>query len=122
MREIAEKAAREREVRVSKLEKQLAARTKELDKVRSSMVPPGDLFRTDEFKEWDEKGVPTVLASGEAVSGGQMKKRKKAIDKQAKAYGDLMERSGGDPQGLVDAAQREVDEIKAKLDALSLDN
>jgi len=122
MREIAEKAAREREVRVSKLEKQLAARTKELDKVRSSMVPPGDLFRTDEFKEWDEKGVPTVLASGEAVSGGQMKKRKKAIDKQAKAYGDLMERSGGDPQGLVDAAQKEVDEIKAKLDALSLDN
>ena len=122
MREIAEKAAREREVRVSKLEKQLAARTKELDKVRSSMVPPGDMFRTDEFKEWDEKGVPTVLASGEAVSGGQIKKRKKAIDKQAKAHGDLMERSGGDPQALADAAQREVDEIKAKLDALSVDN
>ena len=86
------------------------------------MVPPGDMFRTDEFKEWDEKGVPTVLASGEAVSGGQIKKRKKAIDKQAKAHGDLMERSGGDPQALADAAQREVDEIKAKLDALSVDN
>ena len=32
----------------------------------------------DEFKEWDEAGVPITMANGEAVTGGQIKKRKKA--------------------------------------------
>ena len=84
------------------------------------MVKPQDLFRTDEFKEWDEAGVPITLANGDPVSGGQVKKKKKAIDKQAKAYNDLMEKSGNNPQEMLDSAQKEVDTIQAKLDALSL--
>ena len=59
MKEIAEKKAKETEMRISKLEKKLVAKEKELDKVKASMVKPTDLFRTDEFKEWDEAGVPT---------------------------------------------------------------
>ena len=50
----------------------------------------------------------------------QVKKKKKVIDKQAKAYKDLMEKSGNNPQELLDATQKEVDTIKAKLEALSL--
>eukprot|EP00986_Skeletonema_menzelii_P014181 scaffold9079_cov145-Skeletonema_menzelii.AAC.1 len=84
------------------------------------MVKPEDLFRTNEFKEWDELGVPTLLANGDPVSGGQMKKKKKVIDKQAKAYKDLMEKSGDNPQELLSAAQKEVDDIKEKLSSLSL--
>ncbi|KAL7543191.1 hypothetical protein ACHAXR_012909 [Thalassiosira sp. AJA248-18] len=120
LKEMAEKAAKEKEVQIGKLEKQLVARTKELDKVKNSMVKPQDLFRTDEFKEWDEAGVPITLANGDPVSGGQVKKKKKAIDKQAKAYKDLMEKSGDNPEELLDAALKEVDSIKAKLEELSL--
>jgi len=120
MREMAEKAAKEREIQISKLEKQLVAREKEVEKIKNSMVQPQDLFRTDEFKEWDEAGVPITLASGEPVSGGQVKKKKKAIEKQEKAYKDLMDKSGNNPQELLDATQTEVDAIKFKLSELSL--
>jgi cysteinyl-tRNA synthetase len=120
MREMEEKAAKEKEIQISKLEKQLVAREKELEKVKSSMIKPQDLFRTDEFKEWDEAGVPVTMANGDAVSGGQVKKRKKAIEKQAKMYSDLMEKSGSNPQELLDSTQRDVDSIKEKLSELSL--
>ena len=120
LKEMAEKTAKEKEAQVGKLEKQLVARKKELEKVQSSMMKPQDLFRTDEFKEWDENGVPTTLANGEPVSGGQVKKKKKAIDKQAKAYDDLMKKSGDNPQGAFDAAQSQLNDIKAKLEALSV--
>ena len=43
------------------------------------MVKPEELFKTEEFKDWDETGVLITMASGEAVSGGQIKKRKKVI-------------------------------------------
>ena len=120
MREMEEKAAKEKEIQISKLEKQLVAREKELEKVKSSMVKPQDLFRTDEFKEWDEAGVPITMANGEAVSGGQVKKRKKAVEKQAKMYSDLMEKSGNNPQELLNSTQKEVENIKTKLSELSL--
>ena len=118
MKEITEKKAKETEMKISKLEKKLVAKEKELDKVKASMVKPTDLFRTDEFKEWDEAGVPTMLASGEPVSGGQVKKKKKAVDKQAKLYNDLMEKTNGSPQDLLDTTQSEVDDIKSQLSAL----
>mmetsp|Transcript_17567 Transcript_17567/g.28751 ORF Transcript_17567/g.28751 Transcript_17567/m.28751 type:complete len:803 (+) Transcript_17567:76-2484(+) len=119
-KELAEKAAKDKEAQISKLEKQLIAREKECEKIKNSMVKPEDLFRTNEFKQWDELGVPTLLANGDPVSGGQMKKKKKVIDKQAKAYKDLMEKSGDNPQELLSAAQKEVDDIKEKLSSLSL--
>ncbi len=122
MREMAEKAAKEKDIQIGKLEKQLVARTKDLDKIRCSMVKPHDLFRTDEFKEWDETGAPTVMANGEPLSGGQVKKRKKAIEKQEKAYNDLMEKCGNNPQDLLDSTQKEIDIINAKLDELTLPN
>ncbi|KAL7489801.1 hypothetical protein ACHAW6_015517 [Cyclotella cf. meneghiniana] len=120
MREMEEKATKEREIQISKLEKQLVAREKELEKVRSSMVKPQDLFRTDEFREWDEAGIPITMANGEPVTGGQIKKRKKAIEKQEKMYADIMEKSCNNPQELLDSVQQEVDTIKAKLSELSL--
>ena len=51
----------------------MVARAKEVDKVKSSMVKPEDLFKTEEFKERDEIDVPINMANEEAVSGGQMK-------------------------------------------------
>mmetsp|Transcript_35326 Transcript_35326/g.77392 ORF Transcript_35326/g.77392 Transcript_35326/m.77392 type:complete len:806 (+) Transcript_35326:114-2531(+) len=120
MKEIAEKKAKETEMKTSKLEKKLAAKEKELDKVKSSMIKPTDLFKTDEFKEWDEAGVPMTLANGDPISGGQIKKKKKLVDKQTKVYNDLMVKTGGSPQELLDATQKEVDSLKHQLSKLSL--
>jgi len=120
IKEMADKAAKEKEIQLGKLEKQLVARTKELEKVKSSMIKPEELFKTDEFKEWDENGVPTLLANGDPVSGGQVKKKKKAIDKQAKAYKDLMDKSGNNPQEVLESTQKQVDDIQAKLKELSV--
>jgi len=120
LKEMAEKAAKEKEAQIGKLEKQLVARTKEFEKVTNSMVKPQDLFRTVEFKKWDESGVPLTLANGDSVSGGQVKKKKKAVDKQAKAYKALMDKCGNNPQELLDSTQRDVDSIKARLEELSL--
>ncbi|KAL3815386.1 hypothetical protein ACHAXA_010991 [Cyclostephanos tholiformis] len=120
LREMAEKLVKEKELKIGKLEKQLAARAKELEKIRSSMVKPQDLFRTDEFKEWDEDGVPIMLANGDAVSGGQLKKKQKAIKNQAKAYQDLMEKSGNNPQELLESTQKQIDALNATLLELSL--
>ena len=88
--------------------------------MRNSTVKPQDLFCTAEFTAWDEAGVPLTLANGEAVSGGQAKRKKKAKDKQAKAYKDLMATTGNNPQELLDSTQKEVDSIKAKVAELSL--
>ena len=84
------------------------------------MTKPIDLFRTDEFKAWDEAGVPTMLANGDPVSGGQLKKKKKAIDKQAKVRDALMEKTGGNPQDLMTSIEKELDDMKNELEKLSL--
>jgi len=120
MKEIAEKKAGEAVAKKEKLEKKLAAKEKELTKLKDSMQTPDQLFRTAEFKEWDDEGVPTINADGTAVSGGQMKKKKKAIDKQKKMYDELMTKSEGNPESLLDAAEAEVQQIQTDLAALSL--
>lgn len=120
LREMAEKSTKEKEIQINKIEKQLIARIKELEKVKSSMIKPEDLFRTDEYREWDDDGTPITLTNGDAVSGGQVKKKKKIIEKQAKAYQDLMEKSGNNPQELLDLTQKEVDALKSKLSELSM--
>lgn len=120
MKELEEKKAREAEVKRSKLEKKLVAKEKELAKLKDSMQVPDQMFRTEEFKEWDEQGVPTVNDDGTPVSGGQMKKKKKLIEKQAKMYEELMSKSNNNPQSLLDVTEAEVNEVKEELAALSL--
>jgi cysteinyl-tRNA synthetase len=119
MRELAEKKSREKEIRIGKLEKTLAAKEKELQKVRARMVRPEALFRTDEFKAWDQAGIPVLLANGEPVSKGQMKKNGKAIERQAVAYEDLMAKSNNNPQHWLEAVQQEIGGIQDELAKLS---
>jgi len=120
MREIAEKKAREAELRISKLEKQLAAKRKEMDKVKDSMTKPEEFFKTEEYKEWDDKGMPTVAANGEALSKGQTKKIKKMMDKQTKAHNDLMKKSDGKPEEYMEGMKEAVEGIEAQLAKLSV--
>ncbi|CAB9497860.1 Cysteine--tRNA ligase [Seminavis robusta] len=121
MKEIQEKKAKEAAVKKDKMEKKLVAKDKELKKLQESMVAPDQLFRkTEEYKEWDDRGVPTVNADGSEVSKGQTKKLTKAIDKQKKLYDDLMAKSEGTPQSLLDAVEAEIKTIKEGIAALSI--
>ncbi len=120
MKELEEKKAREAELRKGKIEKKLVAKEKELAKLRDSLQVPDQMFRTDEFKEWDEMGVPTVNADGTPVGAGQIKKKKKAIEKQMKMYEELMSKADKNPQSLLDATEAEVKKLQEELAALSI--
>jgi glutaminyl-tRNA synthetase len=60
------------------------------EKERMKSIPPQEMFKvgTNEglYKEYDENGIPTVLADGEAVSKSAGKKFKKDWEKQKKLY------------------------------------
>ena len=88
-------------------------------------IPMAIISRTKEENKTHENGIDR--RSDELMMHylldmveGNMKKKKKAIDKQAKAYDDLMKKSGDNPQGAFDAAQSQLNDIKAKLEALSV--
>jgi len=68
------KAKLERETREAEREKELRERAK---------VDPLLMFRTsDEYLEWDESGIPTVDAAGNAVTKSKRKKLAKEWEKQ----------------------------------------
>ena len=51
-------------------------------------VRPQDMFKTDEFAEWDANGVPTKLKGGDDVP----KSRRKKLEKDWKAQQGAHER------------------------------
>lgn len=78
-RAASEKAARKAEVAA----KAQAAR---LEKLQKGSVAPDQLFRTAEYKEWDEQGLPTLDAKGEPLSKGKRKAAEKDFQKQIKLH------------------------------------
>lgn len=71
------KAKAEMEAKKQEQEKALAEKAK---------VSPEVMFRTEEFKEWDEMGVPTIDAKGDEVSKSRRKKLVKEWEKQKKLH------------------------------------
>ncbi|RDW75659.1 hypothetical protein BP5796_06480 [Coleophoma crateriformis] len=81
------KAARADKERVAE-EKRLAKErrlaeeaTKKAAMAEKAKVQPQDMFKTDEFAEWDENGVPTKLKGGDDLP----KSRRKKLEKEWKA-------------------------------------
>ncbi|KAH6914174.1 cysteinyl-tRNA synthetase [Coprinopsis sp. MPI-PUGE-AT-0042] len=85
-------AVRDAKVRVQqeKEAKKAAAKAEaerlEREKAEKAKVRPQDMFRTEEYSEWDEDGLPTKDAQGEEVTKSKKKTLKKAWDKQQKLY------------------------------------
>jgi len=85
-------AAREAKIQAQreKEQKKEAARLEaarlEKEKEAKARLPPQEMFRTDEYSEWDEEGIPTKDAQGEEVTKSKRKTLKKAWDKQKKLY------------------------------------
>ncbi|RXW23372.1 hypothetical protein EST38_g2505 [Candolleomyces aberdarensis] len=94
-------AAREAKVQaqLEKEQKKEAARLEALrlekEKAEKAKVNPQDLFRTEEYSEWDEDGIPTKDAQGEEVTKSKRKTLKKAWDKQKKLYDSQLASGSG---------------------------
>ncbi|RFU34002.1 hypothetical protein B7463_g2339, partial [Scytalidium lignicola] len=65
--------AKERRLAEEAMKKEVAA--------GKARVPPQDMFKTDEFVEWDANGVPTKLKNGDELP----KSRRKKLEKEWKA-------------------------------------
>lgn len=72
---IAAKAKREAE----EMEKRRAAEEK-------ARMKPQDMFRTEDYAEWNEEGLPTKTKDGKEVTKNQLKKLTKEWEKQKKAH------------------------------------
>jgi cysteinyl-tRNA synthetase len=79
----AEKAARKKEVAA----KEEAARKEKLEKAK---ITPEDLFKTADFSEWNEKGVPIKDKEGADVSKGKKKQYEKELEKQKKLHEEYL--------------------------------
>ncbi|QDS69024.1 hypothetical protein FKW77_009616 [Venturia effusa] len=49
-------------------------------------IHPKDLFRTEEYSEWTEEGLPTKVKDGKEVTKNQLKKLTKEWEKQKKVH------------------------------------
>lgn len=67
------------EMEAKKLEQEKAATEK-------AKISPEVMFRTEEFKEWDDMGVPTIDAKGDEMWKCRRKKLVKQWEKQRKLY------------------------------------
>lgn len=71
------KAKLEQEVREAERDRELRER---------AMVNPLLMFKTSEYLEWDENGIPTVDAAGNVVSKNKHKKLVREWEKQKKRH------------------------------------
>ncbi|EFI28187.1 cysteinyl-tRNA synthetase [Coprinopsis cinerea okayama7 len=98
-------AAREAKVQaqLEKEAKKAAAKAEaerlEREKAEKARVRPQDMFRTEEYSEWDEDGLPTKDAQGEEVTKSKKKTLKKAWDKQKKLYETQLAKDAADAKG-----------------------
>ncbi|KAF1984284.1 hypothetical protein K402DRAFT_381521 [Aulographum hederae CBS 113979] len=77
-----EKAAREEAKLTAKRERERL----EKERLEQGKLSPRDMFRTDEWSEWDEEGLPTRNARGEEVAKSLGKKLRKAMERQGKLH------------------------------------
>ena len=77
-----EKEERERSRLTAKAERDKEA-TAKADKGRMSHL---DMFRTEEYSEWDQDGLPTMDKEGEELTKSKVKKLKKDWDRQKKLH------------------------------------
>ncbi|KAJ3020387.1 hypothetical protein HKX48_000856 [Thoreauomyces humboldtii] len=86
-----EKKQRELEKLREKDERAKQEAAKRAEKLAKGKLAPSDMFKTEEqrneYSEWDEQGIPTKDAQGEALT----KSRRKKVEKEAAAQAKLHE-------------------------------
>lgn len=82
-----EEAVRYREaLRGRKEEMKQAAEVARVARLEAGAMPPEGMFKTEEFGEWDDDGVPTHLADGTLMSKSAVNKKRKVWKVQKVAH------------------------------------
>lgn len=82
------KAAKDRAIEEKRLAKEQRAAEEAAKKAalaEKAKVSPEEMYKTAEFSEWDENGIPTKAANGDEIT----KSRRKKLEKDQKAQGAL---------------------------------
>jgi cysteinyl-tRNA synthetase len=90
----AEKEQREQEKREAKAKRDQEEAEKQRERDEKAKVPPKELFRTAEYSEWDEEGLPTKDKEGKEVTKSKRKGLVKELKKQEKLHEEWLKRNG----------------------------
>ncbi|KAI9105893.1 tRNA synthetases class I (C) catalytic domain-containing protein [Phlyctochytrium arcticum] len=85
-----EKRAKELANQQQKADRLAALEAKRVERLLKGKTPPSELFKTDEFKEWDERGLPVTDKDGEAVTKSRRKKMEKEWSGQEKLHSEYL--------------------------------
>ncbi|ODV88676.1 hypothetical protein CANCADRAFT_57811 [Tortispora caseinolytica NRRL Y-17796] len=84
-------------VEAEKAQKKEAARLKAQklleEKKEKAKTKPEDMFKTEEFSQWDDKGIPTHNKDGEEISKSQRKKLVKQWEIQSQLHNEFYNKS-----------------------------
>lgn len=102
--------------RLKKIANQIETKRKLVNKWDQFVATPSDLFRAeaDKYSAFDEAGVPTHDAAGEALNANATKKLKKELDKYASSHAELIGKGGVE---WLRAQKQELEELEAQLKA-----
>jgi len=119
VKEAKEQAERQASAAKEKIRKKLEEKRVQLKSAEKSAVAPAGLFKEGAnaglYSAFDDKGVPTALASGEEVSKSKKKDLQKAFDKQQKDYDSLLKKAGaGGVDAYLASMRKEVADLEAQ--------
>lgn len=84
-----EREDRDRQKKLAKLERDKEAAAK----AEKGRLNPADMFRTEEFTEWDEDGVPVKDREGKEIAKNRVKKLRKDWERQKKLHDSWAEKN-----------------------------
>jgi cysteinyl-tRNA synthetase len=73
-----------------KYENARKAAEKRREKLEKGRTPPSQLFRTDEYSNWNDDGFPTHDKEGQELAKSRMKKLKKEWDMQERLHNEFL--------------------------------
>jgi cysteinyl-tRNA synthetase len=85
-----QKEKREEEKRQKKLAQQKQKEEQERQRLEKAKISPEELFKTEEYSEWDESGMPTKDKEHNEVSKSMRKKLQKQYDAQKKLHDQFL--------------------------------
>jgi len=90
-----ERLAKAAEVAQKKEEARLERERLEREKAEKGRLSHLEMFRTGEYKEWDEEGIPIRDASGEEITKSRGKKLRKDWERQKKLHEEWLKKESG---------------------------
>ncbi|KAI3647854.1 hypothetical protein MP228_008075 [Amoeboaphelidium protococcarum] len=89
--ELQDKLAKEQEKKKAKEMQAQLAQQKLMEKLQKGKTKPEDLFKTDQYSQWDADGIPTADAEGVEIGKSRRKKLIKEQELQKKLHQEYLQ-------------------------------